>query len=375
MHRFDNDQQISLLGQANDVNKQNFTIQDILGSSGGRRGGGGGPAAATNQSSPGVTTVWAAGANYKDDWGPNTDITGSYFYNFQHVSSAGSSLSYRDNFNSGDSSNTSNQTQSAIQRTTNQRIYLNLEQRFDSNNSLIFRPNLTFQSTSPNGVSSSSTVDQNGSPVYTTSGHTSSENSGYNINGSNLTLRHKFNKQYRTLSLDLNGTVNVNDGDGYYYSLNNYYKLSTGPSDSVQSFNQHYYDSPHSYNFSPTLSYTEPVGKNQIIELNYNYSYNRSTTINNTFDYVDSVHGFTSLDSLFSNSYKFTSNSNRITLNYRIQNPKFNLNIGSGLQFMDFKSVNTTKDITVAPPTYVNFTPTVIFQYSFSKLCFEFSYI
>ena len=68
MHRFDNEQQISLLGQGNDVNKQNFTIQDILGNSGGRRGGGG-PAAATNQSSPGVTTVWAGGANYKNSFG------------------------------------------------------------------------------------------------------------------------------------------------------------------------------------------------------------------------------------------------------------------------------------------------------------------
>src|SRR5260221_5747235 len=44
LHRFDGNQQISVLGQANDVNKQNFTPQDILGSSGsgGRRGGGGG---------------------------------------------------------------------------------------------------------------------------------------------------------------------------------------------------------------------------------------------------------------------------------------------------------------------------------------------
>src|SRR5579862_5427975 len=40
MHRFDGNQQISLLGQGNDINKQNFTPQDIFGSSG--PGGGGG---------------------------------------------------------------------------------------------------------------------------------------------------------------------------------------------------------------------------------------------------------------------------------------------------------------------------------------------
>jgi hypothetical protein len=62
MHRFDNDRQISLLGQANDVNKQNFTPQDILGNSGARRGGGGGGGAG-GQSSSGITTIWAGGAN------------------------------------------------------------------------------------------------------------------------------------------------------------------------------------------------------------------------------------------------------------------------------------------------------------------------
>ncbi len=42
LHRFDGDQQISVLGQANDLNKQNFTPQDIFGT----QGGGGGAAAA-----------------------------------------------------------------------------------------------------------------------------------------------------------------------------------------------------------------------------------------------------------------------------------------------------------------------------------------
>jgi hypothetical protein len=363
MHRFDNDRQISLLGQANDVNKQNFTIQDILGNSGGRRGGGG-PAAATNQSSPGVTTVWAAGVNYKDAWSPTTDAYGSYFYNFQHISSNGSSMAFR-NINS-DSSNTTNQVQSAIQRTTNQRIYFNLEQKYDSNNALIFRPNLTFQTTTPNGNSTSSTVDQNGSLINTTAGFTSSTNSGFNINGSNLTFRHKFNKQYRTLSLDMTGTVNVNNGSGYNNSVNNFYKLASGNPDSIQVLNQFYNDSLHSYNFSPTLSYTEPVGKNQIIEINYNYTWIKNNTINNTYDYVDSLHDYKSFDSLFSNSYKFVSNANRFTLNYRIQNAKFNLNLGSGIQFTEFNSLNTTKNIDVAH-NYVNITPTAIFQYSFSR--------
>ena len=158
----------------------------------------------------------------------------------------------------------------------------------------------------------------------------------------------------------MTGTANVNNGDGYNYALNNFYKL-----DSVQTINQFYKDSLHSYSISPTLVYTEPITKKSIIQLNYNFSYNNSNTVNNTYDYVDSVHGFSSFDSLFSNSYKFVSYSNRFTLSYRIQDPKFNFNIGSGVQFTHFNSLNTTKGIDVQH-SFVNLTPTINFSYSFS---------
>ena len=47
MHRFDNEEQISLIGQANDINKQNFTAD---GNQGGRGGGGQGASSAAGNS-------------------------------------------------------------------------------------------------------------------------------------------------------------------------------------------------------------------------------------------------------------------------------------------------------------------------------------
>jgi hypothetical protein len=359
MHRFDNDQQISLLGQANDINKQNFTPDVITGGRGGGGGGGGGGSA----NNTGVTTVWAGGANYRNSFGPKTDFYGSYFFNSQHiaVSQQDSTIKAIEGQTGQDSSNTTAGNQSNIQRLQTHRIYLNLEQKFDSNNSFVFRPNLTFQTSDPTTTSNSSTVDNFGSPVNTSISNSSNYNNGFNINGSNLQFRHKFNKKFRTISLDINGTANVNDGYGYNYAVNDFYKLGT-----VDTLNQYIVDSLHSYTISPTLSYTEPVGKNQILELNYNYNYQHNTSINNTYDFVDSLKSYQSFDSLFSNSYKFVSHANRFTLSYRIQNPKFNLSVGSGLQFTGLNSLNTTKNITVEQ-NYVNLTPTVNFQYTISK--------
>jgi hypothetical protein len=360
-HHFNNDQQISVLGQGNDINKQNFTIQDVLGSSGSRRGSGGGPSAATNQSSPGITTVWAGGANYHDNWGPKLEAYGSYFYNFTHVTSDQQSLTTKFFTPPADSTNSTTDTSSAISRTYNQRIYFNLEGKIDSSNSFVFRPNVTIQSTSPNSSSVANTFDQNDSAISRSIGHSSSENAGFNINGSNLTIRHRFKKAYRTLTLDLTGTANVNNGNGYYASQNTFYKL-----DSSQNINQHYYDSLHSYSISPTLNYTEPISKHTYLLLSYSYSYNKSTTVNDTYDFDSTAQKYSSFDELFSNSYKFTSYSNRVSATYRIQNAKLNINFGSGIQFMNFNSLNTTKNIDVSH-NYTNITPTVQFNYSFNN--------
>ncbi|HEX9514393.1 MAG TPA: outer membrane beta-barrel protein [Puia sp.] len=362
MHRFDNNQQISLLGQANNINKQNFTLQDILGSSGGRRGGGGG-GGGSGTSNTGVTTVWAGGANYKNSFGTKTDLYGSYFYNYQHVSvnTQDSTLKTNKDAAGGDSSSTSTGGNSSVQRIQSHRIYLNLEHRFDSSNSLIFRPNVTIQQSMPDASFNTYVADSSNSAFSSSIGHSSSINSGFNINGANLQLRHKFNKPSRTISLDMNTTANVNNGTGYNYAVNSFYTLNHR----VDSINQFYNDSLHSVTLSPTLSYTEPIGKNQILEFNYNHTYTKSKTINNTYDFVDSAHDYKSFDSLFSNSYKFVSNSDRFTLNYRIQNAKYNLSLGSGLQYTGFNSDNITKNITVAH-NYVNLTPTANFQYHFS---------
>ncbi|HZZ75891.1 MAG TPA: outer membrane beta-barrel protein, partial [Puia sp.] len=134
----------------------------------------------------------------------------------------------------------------------------------------------------------------------------------------------------------------------------------------VDTLNQYYLDSLHSYTISPTLSYTEPIAKNQILEFNYNYTYQHNVSINNTYDFVGSLNDYALFDSLFSNSYTFVSHASRFTLNYRLQNAKFNFSVGSGIQFTGFTSLNTTKNIPV-DHNYVYPAPTVNFQYTFSK--------
>lgn len=389
IHRFWGDDQVSVLGQGNDINKQNFTAQDIFGGgqgqgrrAGGGGGGGGGGAvgggggsnaagasnAATSFQSAGVSTVWGGGINYRNTFGGGkTDLYGSYFYNSQHtVNQITDSSNLLINSSDGRPDSTLNTSGNSynVSRIENHRVYFNLESRFDSNNSLIFRPNIIFQHSDPSGSSFSRETNANGL-VYTEAGHSSSSNTGFSIPNADLQFRHRFAKPFRTLSLDISGSGNVNNGVGYNQSSDNFYQGSLAPGGI--NLNQYYNDSLHSITLIPTLSYTEPLSKHAILQFNYSHSYNHSRTINNTYDYVDSLKSFTQFDNLFSNSYTFTSNSDNASLAFRVQQTKFNFSVGSGIQWMTFESINTTKnDLTVKRP-YTNFTPTANFMYNFSS--------
>ena len=345
IHRFNGSQQISLIGQTNDVNKQNFT------GGGGGNGGGGG-----------ITTTTAAGANYRDSWGKTntTDLSGSYFYN--DLNSLTVRQSNSQYLPQSDTSKISNSNSNSVSKNQSHRINFNVESKLDSLNSIVFRPGISFTHSTPNSSSQSLNTQTNGDTLYSTVNTNHSTNDGYSINGTNFQFRHRFNKRYRTLSLDINYSASESQGDGFNYSINN--KIS--PIRGIDTLNQYFNDTSRSYSISPTLSYTEPLGKNSILEFRYNFSYSNNTNINNTFRYTEDTHSYTYFDSLFSNSYKFNSTSNNVTLSYRLQKTNYNFNIGSGIQFSDRNNLNTTKNIPTSQH-FVNLTPTANFQYTFTK--------
>jgi hypothetical protein len=362
MHRFDGEQQISLHDQSNDINKKNFTPQDILGgNTGGRRGGGPPRGGTAGVNATRITTTWAGGGNYKDTWGKNTDITASYFYNQLHTTNDQQSLTQ--NLLPGDSSTFNNQNNYSISRNRDHQINMNFESTLDTSNSIVFRPNIVFQNSSPNSSSTTLTTGGLGGKQINQSVSTgSSTNTGFNINNANFIFRHNFAKKSRTLSANINVSAGANNGIGYTYAVNNFYV----PFVKTDTINQRYIDSSNNFTISPTLSYTEPIGKNQIIEINYNYSYSSNNSVNKTYNYDNNAHEFLQFDSLFSNSYKVTSHSNRVTLNYRMQKERIRFSVGSGVQWLDQNSLNTTKSI-LENTHFINVTPTANFMYSFSR--------
>lgn len=358
--KYDGDRQITFIGQGNNVNKQNFTGQNIFG--GGAPGGGGGRAGGFNTTNPGgsgMVNTWAAGLNYRDNWGKKTSAYGSYFFNDQHTYTDQKSFTETLVNGNPDSSNLSNNISSAIKHNQNNRINFNIETQFDSSNSMIIRPNISIQHT--DNESNQTTSSTKGKfNLNNSDARTNTLNDGYN-GTMDATFRHRFAKKGRTYSIGINFGGNTNDGKGTNYSVNQYFIQNR--TDTINQINNSNSDGK---NISTTLSYTEPIGKNQLIELNYNYSYSDNTNGKQTLGFNKTTNNYDLLVPNLSNTFENTYKSNRGTLSYRLQNKKVNLSIGSGVQFGELNSVNKTKDSSINQH-YVNIYPTASLRYEFTK--------
>ena len=362
VHRFNGDQQISLLLQANNNNQQMFTSQDILGTSSRGGGGRGGAGGTFGGGATGLTRTLAGGLNYRDQWGQSTSAYGSYFYNNQRTVNGSNAL--RQMFYSDTSkNNTQNVVSNALNQNENHRIQLNVETKMDSLNSFIFRPNFSTQNTDiTNSAVTRIYKDRNGviDPISNTHSNTYSHNSGYN-GTLDLLFRHKFKKAGRTFSADFTWTGSSNDGHGTNFNITN--NATTGKLDTI---NQQYTTDANGNGISTTLTYTEPIAKYQLVQLAYNYSYSNNKSERNTSDFDSATMGYTSPNAMLTNHFENRYTSNRATLSYLFNNSKINFSIGSGIQFGHQESINTSKGYDI-PRNYVNMYPTANFRYVITK--------
>ncbi len=372
---FNGDRQITFTGQANNVNKQNFGGQDLFGGgAGGARGGGAGSfagairgavsAASPASNSGGIIRTLAGGLNYKDIWGKNkkTDVSGSYFYNNQQTLREQNSFTQNLIPGSPDSSIFNTQTNNSVTNNQNHRINLNIEHQFDSSNSLIIRPNISFQETESSNEATTFSTRGSSKNLNNSVALTNRSNSGYNA-GLEATFRHRFKKKGRTYSIAFNPSQSVNDGNTSNYSINNFFNRPIPVADTI---NQIGITNRDSKTMNATFSYTEPIGKNQILEFNYNYNSNINNSGTQTFAFNKASGQYDLVVPNLTNVFENTFNSNRVTLNYRLQNAKYNFSIGSGIQMGDLVSKNISRDSSIRQ-NFVNFFPTMNFRYDFTK--------
>ena len=388
LNKFNGNKRISLLFNANNINKQGFSFSDIISAMGGFSGFGGGGGGnnfgggamqmsggrgggfggASSTGSTGLIKSLSAGLNYTDQWGSKIKITGSYFLSNSNTKQEQSVLRQT---TYGDSIATLNRESASTNINQNHRFNLRFEYQIDSANSILYTPSLTLQHSenySDDTSFSRTQVPSAGYLAVTSKNNNTNERNGFNL-GNNFLFRHKFGKTGRTVTLGWNNTLANSKSDGLTFSDNKFYLPSGTIYKSVVQ-NQVSRQQTTTNNNVISTSYTEPFGLNKLLELNYAYTNNVGTSDREVDNYNIGSGKYDVPNLLLTNEFKNIFLAHRFGTNFRVQNKKYNYQFGVGVQKATLESqsyqASTGKD-SVNRNSYTNIFPTANFNYTPSR--------
>ncbi|MGY3053316.1 hypothetical protein ACVWYG_001514 [Pedobacter sp. UYEF25] len=335
VNQFENEKKLSVIGQFNNVNKQNF--------GGGLRGAG-------------ITETNAGGIRFVDSYDDKTEINANYFIN------KSSKTELRNSINTnflGDVTTLFKTNQNNNADRLNHRFDFMVDTKLDSLTSIRIQPNISF--TVDNNDNLNTYNRDYGNYIINGTQKYKSHNTSPSINNS-LLLRRNFNKKGRTISLSFNTNLNNNDGNVY----SDIEELNTR--DSViksRSDNQFNDQKGESLNQSERVVYTEPISKTLSFEANYQNGYNHNTSNRYTYDFNPSTLKYDLIDTTYSNAYENTilENQGGLSINYNAE--KTNWNFGLSVENTDRTNTNLTNDY-ILKQNVTNYRPSASYRYRFS---------
>lgn len=387
---FKDDRRISLVGNFNNINQQNFSQQDLLGVTsntqrrgGGNRGGGGGPRGGGNRgggnnfgsfgnasnfligNQEGINKTNAFGVNFSDVWGKKLTLSGSYFFNNTHnTTNETSGIQYL----SGNVNDISNVYDSTVSnsRNNNHRINMRLEYRIDSNNQLIITPNLSFQDNeSGSRISSLSYFFPEGSTSRNINQNINSSNRSGNNLSNNILYRHSFPKKGRTVSINLNTSYNKRNGETYVETFSRFIENGGIPDDT--SSNRFADQKNNTLQLSTNLVYTEPIGQKSQLQFNYNPSYSKSESDQQTYAFDPTNNKYSIFLNNFSNVFENRTTAQNAGLTYRYGNRDKMLSFGVNYQNTKLESERVLPIKATVNKSFQNFLPNAMLRYKLSE--------
>ncbi len=363
---FKGDKRLSLVGNFNNINQQNFASQDLLGVSssssarggGGQggfvRGGGGGDQFSVGQAS-GISKTNSFGVNFGNKYGPKLEVTGSYFYN--NSTNTNSSLVNTETFGKNTKNILAAQTANSNTENTNHRINLRVEYKIDSNNSLFIIPNISFQKNNSNTSGTLKSYYGSSDSLNTSLSNINAAKNGYNIRN-NILFRHSFAKKGRSISLGFNTAFIKNNGETYTDASYRFFN-SGSITDSLQ--NQFADNISNGKTYGGTIAYTEPAGKKGQIQVDYNPSIQKNNADQQTFK--NDGQKYSIFLPQLSNNFENTITTNNAGITYRYsQNKDALFSIGVSYQHSQLESDRILPTITSVNKSFTNVLPNLIWR-------------
>lgn len=173
--------------------------------------------------------------------------------------------------------------------------------------------------------------------------------------------RKKFKKKGRTISVRTEQRYNNTDREGYL-GANNHYFDADGTIIQKDTINQKKYNHSQLLTLNGKATYTEPITKDNFIQLNYGYSNTNSSADRRTFDYANGK--YDQVNDLLTNDYDFLIKMHAAGLAYRITKKKYNLSIGGDIVHQSYSQEDKIAE-TELKYNRTNLFPKANFNYRF----------
>lgn len=327
INSFKKGEQVSLVSQFNNINKQGFGLNDYLNGGGAFSGNG-----------QGITTTNMAGLNYNNFKNKKLDFTSSYFFNNTKLKNEYNTLTQTtvtDRVTKVDSNQYKTQPGSIQRINNNHRINLGADWKIDSFNSIKITPVVTIQNTENDAHSDYVTKGEKGTIINDGFNTTHTTSNGYNINATAF-LRHKFTTKGRTASLELKAGRNKSNSEGTQLGEVNSYTGGIKRSNIINRIN---INDALSTSYSANASYTEPMSKRSILEFNAFHNRNNSNSDRETYDYNAATGKYDMLNVGLSNLFDNHFTNTGAGINYRENRKTWNYAFGAALQRTQLQSL------------------------------------
>ncbi len=383
MNFFNGDQRISVLGMTNNVNEQNFSMDDLLGVMGGSsRGGGamrmmmmsrggagggmrppggfgGGLSDFMVSASNGIATTHALGINYMDKWGETVEASGSYFFNYSNSDANNAVL--REYILSGQDGQLYDELERAESTNMNHRMNMRIEWKIDSLNSLLYTPRLSVQQNDGSTATTAATqfagtALNNGLSSFT------SDLSGMSLRNE-LLYRRSFETKGRTFSLRLNTETSNNNGDNSL--LSRYETFGMGAS--IDSLDQRGTLDKNGLTLGADAQYTEPIGKEVQVLVRYENSWSDNTSDKKTRDFNALSGLYDILDPLVSNEFASNYFTQQVGTGVRYETEELRFNVDAAWQTASLVSDQKYPYTSSLDRTFTTIMPRAMMQWKISK--------
>jgi hypothetical protein len=377
INRINNDEQFSLIGTANNTNRQSFTNGDIANFSGGGGGRGGGGMTITvnnggggsDANSQGVANTYSLGGNYsnilndkKMDFNANANASDVERNNISN--SYTQNLTPGNLFNRRNSSNTTSKNQQ-------ERLGMTIDNKVSESFSYRYTPSISNQHNTNFGESSSITLLPDGTTVTNSSTTNSTSVTDAVAVSNTLLLRKKFTKKGRTISSTLTQGYNNSNSNSNQYTEQLFYYPGV-IKDSILDQRSNRKGLTESY--SANLIYTEPLGKKSLLEFNTFLNKNNSNSSKKVYDKNGLNNLYDALNTRLTNEYNSEYTYAGGGMNFRYNQKKYNFSTGFSLQDAILNGENTTANSTIKHD-FKDILPSAMFVYNFSQTQnFRFNY-